>query len=93
MYKTQSLPWDHFQMTTLRINLQIHQILQPISWSKMSFTVVNSHHIRLESSQKAMVLCKNISFATESTPLICVVDQQILDSLFEQDQYVNLPKP
>lgn len=41
----------------------------------------------------AMVLCKNISFATESTLVICVVDKQILDALFEQDQYVNLPKP
>lgn len=56
-------------------------------------SVVNSHHIRLGSSQKAMVLCKNINFATESTPVICVVDLQVLNYLCEQERYVYLPKP
>lgn len=55
--------------------------------------VVNSHHIRLGSSPKAMVSCEDISFEAESTPVICVVDQQVLNYLFEQEQYVNLPKP
>jgi len=45
MYKAQSLPWHHFQMTTLRKNLQINQILQPISWTKISFTLSSIHTI------------------------------------------------
>jgi len=29
----------------------------------------------------------------ESTPVICVADLQVLNYLFEPEQYVNLPKP
>jgi len=40
------------------------------------------------------VLCEDISCGIESTPVICVVDQKILNSLFEQgEQHLNLPRP
>jgi hypothetical protein len=39
------------------------------------------------------VLCNDLSFAAESTPVICVVDLQVLNYLCEQERYVYLPKP
>ncbi|AES92672.1 histone-lysine N-methyltransferase SUVR5-like protein [Medicago truncatula] len=59
-----------------------------------SQSIINSNYARLGSSQKALVLCDDISCGMESTPVICVVDQNILNSLFEQEQqYINLPRP
>lgn len=48
---------------------------------------------KLGSSRKVIVLCNDISFAAESTPVICVVDLQVLNYLCEQERYVYLPKP
>ena len=58
-----------------------------------SQSIINSKHTRLGSSQKAIILCNDISSGMESTPVICVMDLQILDSLCEQDQNLNLPRP
>jgi len=47
------------------------------------------------SSRKVIVLCNDISFAAESTPVICVVDLQVLHYICEHEpeRYVYLPKP
>ncbi|KAI4327534.1 hypothetical protein L6164_019983 [Bauhinia variegata] len=60
--------------------------------------IINSHHLRPGSFQKAVVLCDDISFGKESVPVICVVDQELLDSLHAQADgsnagSVNLPMP
>jgi len=56
-------------------------------------SIINSKHIRLGSSQNALVLCNDISSGMESTPVICLIDKQILNSPFEPEQYLNLPRP
>lgn len=43
--------------------------------------IINSHHLKPGSLQKAVVLCDDISFGKESVPVICVVDQELLNSL------------
>ena len=58
-----------------------------------SQSIINSKHTRLGSSQKAIKLCNDVSSGMESTPVICVMDLQILDSLCEQEQYLNLHRP
>ena len=59
------------------------------------FCIDNENAVKekLGSSRKVIVLCNDISFAAESTPVICVVDLQVLNYLCEQEQYVYLPKP
>ncbi|XP_015949609.1 histone-lysine N-methyltransferase SUVR5-like [Arachis duranensis] len=55
-----------------------------------SHYIINSNHLKFGSLQKAVVLCDDISFGKESIPMICVVDQNLLNSLRngsnEQDQ-------
>lgn len=55
--------------------------------------VISPHSFKSGSLQKAIILCNDISFGKESTPVICVLDQEILNSLFEKERYVNLPTP
>ncbi|KAF7828800.1 histone-lysine N-methyltransferase SUVR5 [Senna tora] len=43
--------------------------------------IINSHHLKPGSLQKAVVLCDDISFGRESVPVICVVDQELWNSL------------
>ncbi|XP_058753615.1 histone-lysine N-methyltransferase SUVR5-like [Vicia villosa] len=47
-------------------------------------SVASPHSLKSSSLQKAIVLCDYISFRNESTPVICVLDQEILVSLFEK---------
>ncbi|CAI8584811.1 unnamed protein product [Vicia faba] len=63
--------------------------------------IENSHRNEIHpvvsphSLQKAIILCDDISFGKESTPVICVLDQEMLNSLFEKERYryINLPSP
>ncbi|KAK7359933.1 hypothetical protein VNO77_01902 [Canavalia gladiata] len=58
--------------------------------------IIDSHHLKAGSLQKAIVLCDDISFGKESIPVICVVDLEILNSLCKHganEQDVNLSKP
>ncbi|XP_061338628.1 histone-lysine N-methyltransferase SUVR5-like [Gastrolobium bilobum] len=54
--------------------------------------IISSHHLNLGS----VVLCDDISFGKESIPVICVVDQEILNSLRRHgsnEQDINLSRP
>lgn len=53
--------------------------------------IVNMHTLKFGSLQNDIVLCDDISFGKESTPVICVLDQEILNSLFEQDVSLSMP--
>ncbi|XP_027345403.1 histone-lysine N-methyltransferase SUVR5-like [Abrus precatorius] len=58
--------------------------------------IIDSHHLKIGSLQKAIVLCDDISFGKESIPVICVVDQDILNSLPKHgpnEQDINLSRP
>ncbi|KAL4314282.1 histone-lysine N-methyltransferase SUVR5 isoform X1 [Arachis ipaensis] len=43
--------------------------------------IINSHGLKLGSLQKSSIFCDDISFGKESTPVICVVDQELLHSI------------
>ncbi|KAL2333658.1 hypothetical protein Fmac_014871 [Flemingia macrophylla] len=43
--------------------------------------IIDSHHLKVGSLGKVTVLCEDISFGKESIPVICVVDQDTLNSL------------
>ncbi|XP_058753614.1 histone-lysine N-methyltransferase SUVR5-like [Vicia villosa] len=69
------------------------EILENSSRNEIHPVVVSPPSLNLGSLQKAIVLCGDISFGKEPTPVICVLDQEILNSLFEKERYVNLPSP
>ena len=58
-----------------------------------SHYIINSNHLKSGSMQN--VLCDDISFGKESIPVICVVDQEILNSLphGSNEQDLNLSRP
>ncbi|GMP28218.1 hypothetical protein CsSME_00003856 [Camellia sinensis var. sinensis] len=43
--------------------------------------VIDSRHFKRSSMLKTFILCDDISFGQESVPIICVVDENLLDSL------------
>ncbi|XP_024978042.1 histone-lysine N-methyltransferase SUVR5 [Cynara cardunculus var. scolymus] len=43
--------------------------------------IINFNHSRQESTERAIVLCDDISFGKESVPIACVVDEHLLGSL------------
>ncbi|KAG4380280.1 hypothetical protein GLYMA_16G143100v4 [Glycine max] len=58
--------------------------------------ILDSHHLKVGSLQKVTVLCDDISFGKESIPVICVVDQDILNSLLRHgsdEEDINLSRP
>ncbi|RDX66736.1 Histone-lysine N-methyltransferase SUVR5, partial [Mucuna pruriens] len=58
--------------------------------------IIDSHHLKVGSLQKVTVLCDDISFGKESIPVICVVDQDILNSLLRHgcnEEDINLSRP
>ncbi|CAL0312760.1 unnamed protein product [Lupinus luteus] len=42
--------------------------------------IINSNQLKSGSSQKGIVLCGDLSFMKESIPIICVVDEELLNS-------------
>ncbi|XP_054823931.1 LOW QUALITY PROTEIN: histone-lysine N-methyltransferase SUVR5 [Prosopis cineraria] len=57
---------------------------------------INSHHLKPGSLQKAVVVCDDISFGKESVPVICVVDQELQNSLHmcrSNEHAMNLSMP
>ncbi|CAK9185457.1 unnamed protein product [Ilex paraguariensis] len=44
--------------------------------------VIDSHHFRLESIDRGIILCDDISFGQESVPITCLVDENLLGSLY-----------
>ncbi|KAK7263045.1 hypothetical protein RJT34_30629 [Clitoria ternatea] len=58
--------------------------------------IINADHLKVGSLQKAKILCDDISFGKESIPVVCVVDQEILNSLLSNgsnEEDINLSKP
>ncbi|KAL5729184.1 [histone H3]-lysine(4) N-trimethyltransferase [Ranunculus cassubicifolius] len=43
--------------------------------------IIESHHIESQVSKKAIVLCQDLSFGTESVSVSCVVDDDLVSSL------------
>ncbi|GFY86549.1 histone-lysine N-methyltransferase SUVR5 [Actinidia rufa] len=43
--------------------------------------VIDSRHFKQNSLQKTFILCDDLSFGLESVPIMCVVDENLLDSL------------
>ncbi|XP_028058530.1 histone-lysine N-methyltransferase SUVR5-like isoform X2 [Camellia sinensis] len=43
--------------------------------------VIDSRHFKQNSMQKTFILCDDISFGHETVPIMCVVDENLLDSL------------
>ncbi|GFZ18629.1 histone-lysine N-methyltransferase SUVR5 [Actinidia rufa] len=43
--------------------------------------VIDSWHFKQNSLQKTFILCDDLSFGLESVPIMCVVDENLLDSL------------
>lgn len=58
--------------------------------------IIDSRSLKLDSQQKATVLCDDISFGKESIPVICVVDHELLHSLHtdgSNEQVINSSRP
>ncbi|KAE9614368.1 putative histone-lysine N-methyltransferase transcription factor C2H2 family [Lupinus albus] len=57
--------------------------------------IINSNQLKFGSSQKGVVLCDDLSFRKESIPIICVVDEEILNSQMQgaNEKDSNLFRP
>ncbi|KAK7263044.1 hypothetical protein RJT34_30628 [Clitoria ternatea] len=57
--------------------------------------IIKSDHLKVGSLQEAKILCDDISSGKESIPVICVVDQQIANSLSNEsnEEDTNLYRP